>query len=62
MAVSNIVQHGIRQAEIRNPIAQNAADLVTAVENGDGIAVAGKDDGDGQPGGSCADDGDPASV
>ena len=57
MAVGQIVQDGIRQAEIRDAIAEDAADLVPAVKDRDLIAVAGKDDGNGDPRGPGSDDG-----
>ena len=62
MTVGHIVQHGVRQPEVRNPVAQHAPDLVPAVENGDAVAVPGQDDRDGQPGRAGPDDGGLAAV
>ena len=44
MAVLEIVQHGLRQAEIRNTVAQHAANLILAFKNGHLIAVPRQDD------------------
>lgn len=57
MAVLEIVQHGLRQAEIRNTVAQHAANLILAFKNGHLIAVPRQDDRDGQPRGTGAYDG-----
>ena len=54
--ILEVVQHGLGQAEGWDAVAQHAADLVLALEDGDLIALAREDDRDGQPCRAGADD------
>ena len=62
MAVLEIVQHRLGQAEFRDAVAQHAADLVVALKDGHIVAVAGQNDRDGQTGRAGTDDGHPLAV
>ena len=57
MAVLEIVQHGLGQAELRDAVAQHAADLIVALKDRDVVAVARQDDRNGQARRAGADDG-----
>ena len=46
----------MRQTELRDTVAHDAADLITALEDGDLIALAGEQDRDGDAGWTCTDD------
>ena len=48
VAVLEVVQHTFGQTELRDAVAQHAADLIVAFKNGHIVAVAGQDDRDGQ--------------
>ena len=50
------VEDTVRQAELRDTIAHDAADLITALEDGDLIALACEQDRDGDAGRTCTDD------
>ena len=62
MAVGQVIQHGVRQAEVRNPVPQHAAHLVTAVKDRHLIAVACQNDGDRDARRPCADHGSLSPV
>ena len=62
VAIGDVVEDCVGKAEIRDAIAHDAADFITAVKNRDAVAVAGEDDRNGQSGRACADDGDSAAV
>ena len=57
MPVLDIVQHGLGQAELRNTVAQNAADLILAFKNRHLITVSRHQNGDGDAGRAGAHDG-----
>ena len=57
MAVLEVVQHTFGQTELRDAVAQHAADLIVAFKNSHIVAVAGQDDRDGQTSRAAADDG-----
>jgi len=57
MAVLEIVQHSLGQAELRDAVAQHAADLIVALKDRDVVAVACQDDRNGQARRTGADDG-----
>ena len=50
------VEDAVRQTELRDTVAHDAADLITALEDGDLIALACKQDRDGDAGRTCTDD------
>ena len=56
VVVLKVVQHRLGQAEIRDAVAQHAADLVLALEDRDLVALACQDDRDGQARRAGADD------
>ena len=62
MAVGDVIQHRVGQTEVGDAVAHHAADLVLGIEDGDPVAVAGQDDGNGEARGACSDDGHPAAV
>ena len=57
MAVLEIVQHGLGQAELRDAVAQHAADLIVALKDRDVVAVTCQNDRNGQARRAGADDG-----
>ena len=58
MTVFKIIKDGFRQSEFRNAITQNTADLVSDLKDRYFIAIAGKNDRDGQTSRTGADDRD----
>ena len=62
VAVLEIVEHALGQAEFGDAVAQHAADLIVAFKDRDVVAVPRQNDRDGQPGRSGADDRDPLAV
>ena len=62
MAVFKVVENTFRKPEIRNSVAENAANFVFSFENGNLVAFARKEYRDCQAGRSGADDRDPHPV
>ncbi len=56
MAVFDVVKDRLGKAELRDPVAENSADLVFSFKNSDVVAVSCQDDGDGDASGARADD------
>ena len=62
MTVFDVIQNALRQAELRDAVAQDAADLVLALKDRHLIAVPRQDNGNGQSRRAGADDSHPHPI